>query len=305
MRVALTVICLFGLALGGVREGLEGLTDADTAMVNNMMDVLDSGLNTEAGVDEKARALFISLTLTSTMTDLVTETLIETVTKSCVVNAAGGTSFTECSRSNRKAPSTSSISEAPITSTTSDSSESTTSDSSTSTTSDSSTSTTSAPASRRSIDLLVDHINKASVENEEHISEVSDFTEELDGESVTVFRDLNGERKEVSISEIMPSKVKRNELDVDFVVNADEAELQSGSMSWSEASVDKAHSACGRSGLKGDKKRARILALANEVVTKSLTLTETELVTAADTVTFTIGIACTAAGFMFQHPMCS
>merc|ERR1719350_1724279 len=269
------------------------------------MDVLDSGLNTEAGVDEKARALFISLTLTSTMTDLGTETVTKTVTESCVVKA-GGTSFTECSRSNRKAPSTSSISEAPITSTTSDSSESTTSDSSTSTTSDSSTSTTSAPASRRSIDLLVDHINKASVENEEHVSEVSDFTEELDGESVTVFRDLNGERKEVSISEIMPSKVKRNELDVDFVVNADEAELQSGSMSWSEASVDKAHSACGRSGLKGDKKRARILALASEVVTKSLTSTHTKTVTDTDnTATFTIGIACTAAGFMFQHPMCS
>ena len=200
MKVALTIICLFGLALGEAELLRQGLSDADTAMVNNMMDVLDSGLNTEAGVDEKARALFISLTLTSTMTDLGTETVTKTVTESCVVNAAGGTSFTECSRSNRKAPSTSSISEAPITSTTSDSSETTTSDSS--------TSTTSAPASRRSIDLLVDHINKASVENEEHISEVSDFTEELDGESVTVFRDLNGERKEVSISEIMPSKVR-------------------------------------------------------------------------------------------------
>ena len=101
-------------------------------------------------------------------------------------------------------------------------------------------------------------------------------------------------------------QTQRKGLDADFVVNADETgELQSGTMSWSEASVDKAHSACGRSGLEGEDKRARILALANEVVTKSLTLTETELVTAADTVTFTIGIACTAAGFMFQHPMCS
>ena len=88
-------------------------------------------------------------------------------------------------------------------------------------------------------------------------------------------------------------------------MNSDETELQSGSMSWSEASVDKAHSACGRSGLGGDNKRARILALANEVVTKDLTSTHTVTEQAADTVTFMVNVVCTNAGFMFQHPMCS
>ena len=88
-------------------------------------------------------------------------------------------------------------------------------------------------------------------------------------------------------------------------MNADETELQSGSMSWSEASVDKAHSACGRSGLGGDNKRARILALANEVVTKDLTFTQTVIETAPATVTFSVNVVCTNAGFMFQHPMCS
>ena len=88
-------------------------------------------------------------------------------------------------------------------------------------------------------------------------------------------------------------------------MDADETELQSGSMSWSEASVDKAHSACGRSGLGGDNKRARILALANEVVTKDLTSTLTVTETAPGTVTFLVNHPCTTAGYMFPQPMCS
>ena len=89
-------------------------------------------------------------------------------------------------------------------------------------------------------------------------------------------------------------------------MNADETgELQSGTMSWSEASVDKAHSACGRSGLEGEDKRARILALANEVVTKSLTSTSTITETAANTVTFSVQVACTTAGFTFAQPLCT
>ena len=89
-------------------------------------------------------------------------------------------------------------------------------------------------------------------------------------------------------------------------MNADEMELQSGSMSWSEASVDKAHSACGRSGLGGDNKRARILALANEVVTKDLTSTSTVTETEATTVTFIVDYSkCTTAGFTFAVPYCT
>ena len=69
MKVALTVICLFGLALADPRQGLN---EKDTEMVNKMMDVIDSSLERDADADEKARALFISLTLTSTTTNLAT-----------------------------------------------------------------------------------------------------------------------------------------------------------------------------------------------------------------------------------------
>ena len=40
MKVALTVICLFGLAFGGEPiKGTKGLSEKDTEMVNKMMDV--------------------------------------------------------------------------------------------------------------------------------------------------------------------------------------------------------------------------------------------------------------------------
>ena len=76
-------------------------------------------------------------------------------------------------------------------------------------------------------------------------------------------------------------------------------------MSWSEASVDKAHSNCGRSGLGETERRARIIALANEVVTKDLTSTETITETATDTVKFTVQVACTSSGFTFAAPLCT
>ena len=63
-------------------------------------------------------------------------------------------------------------------------------------------------------------------------------------------------------------------------------------MEWSEVAVDTPmHSNCGRSGHHGDsEKRARIIALQNEVVTKNLTSTSTITSTAATTKTFTIGV---------------
>lgn len=265
MRVALTVLCLFGLALGGVREGL---SDDDTAMVNKMMDVLDSGLNADAGVDEKGRALFISLTLTSTSTNLATATVTTTETASCVANAAGGTSFTDCAAAAATTARSLSIG--------------------------------------RNGDFIVDHIIQMSDENmDNEFMAVAEEFDEFEGE-ITVHKVYNGKSQKASISDILPTRTQSKGLKADFVVNADEtSELQSGSISWSEASVDKAHSACGRSGLEGENKRARILALANEVVTKSLTSTSTITETAANTVTFSVQVACTNAGFMFQHPMCS
>ena len=51
-----------------------------------------------------------------------------------------------------------------------------------------------------------------SFEHDDHFSEVSEeheekYMNELEGE-VRVVKDVNGERKEVDISEIMPSKVR-------------------------------------------------------------------------------------------------
>ena len=66
----------------------------------------------------------------------------------------------------------------------------------------------------------------------------------------------------------------------------------SGRMEWSEVAVDTPmHSNCGRSGHHGgSEKRARIIALQNEVVTKNLTSTSTITSTAATTQTFTVEV---------------
>ena len=62
-------------------------------------------------------------------------------------------------------------------------------------------------------------------------------------------------------------------------------------MEWSEAAVDTPmHSNCGRSGHHGSEKRARIIALQNEIVTKNLTSTTTLTSTAASTSTFSVTV---------------
>lgn len=265
MKLALTVVCLFGLALGSDREGL---SDADTDMVNKMMDVIEGGLKRDAEADEKARALFISLTLTSTTTNLATATVTSTETASCAANANGGLTFTECT--------------------------------------DGTAATTARSLSlSRNGDFIVDHIIQMSDESmDDEFMAVADEFDEFEGE-VTVHKVFNGQSQKVSISEILPTRTQRKGLDVDFVVNSEDTELQSGSMSWSEASVDKAHSGCGRSALGETEKRARILALANEVVTKDLTSTSTVTETAAATVTFSVGVTCTSSGFTFAVPLCT
>merc|ERR1711879_549634 len=209
----------------------QGLSDADTDMVNKMMDVIDSGLKRDAVDDEKARALFISLTLTATTT-------------------------------------------------------------------------TARSLLPRNGDFIVDHIIQMSDEDMDgELMAVADEFDQFDGE-VSVHKVVNGKRQKAAISEIMPSRTQRSGLNVDFVVNADETDLQSGSMSWSEASVDQSHKACGRSSF-GDEKRARILALQNEVVTKDLTSTTYTTETAAATVTFSVNVACTSSGFTFAVPLCT
>merc|ERR1711945_49984 len=107
---------------------------------------------------------------------------------------------------------------------------------------------------------------------------------------------------------ISPTQVARAEdvhevLDADLVVDSD-VELESGSLTWKEVAIDgRSRSSCARSD-HGDEKRARIIALANEVVTLSLTSTSTITSTAATTKTISIGTFCTSAGFTFGVPMC-
>merc|ERR1712115_694778 len=55
--------------------------------INDMLDLVDSGLNSPA----EGRALFVSITLTSTSTSIATVTVNETMTNSCVAGT-----FTEC-----------------------------------------------------------------------------------------------------------------------------------------------------------------------------------------------------------------
>merc|ERR1712130_731813 len=107
---------------------------------------------------------------------------------------------------------------------------------------------------------------------------------------------------------ISPTQVARAEdvhdvLDADLVVDSD-VELESGSLTWKEVAIDgRSRSSCARSD-HGDEKRARIIALANEVVTLSLTSTSTITSTAATTKTFSVAVSCTTAGFSFGVPMC-
>merc|ERR1711860_481704 len=253
--------------MGGYRQGLN---EKDTEMVNKMMDVIESGLERDKDADAKARALFISLTLTSTTTNLATATITTTETASCVTNAAGG-AFTECT--------------------------------------DDSGSGSGSRYRNGAGDFIVDHIigtdDAMDGEYMPVAEESEDAREGFEGE-LSVHKVVNGKKQKVSVSEILPTRTQREHLNVDFVVNAEETDLQSGSMSWSEASVDKAHSNCGRSGLEKDEKRARILQLANEVVTKDLTSTETVTETAAaTTVISSVGVACTSSGFTFAAPLCT
>merc|ERR1712072_1146704 len=86
--------------------------------------------------------------------------------------------------------------------------------------------------------------------------------------------------------------------------NLDAEGLQSGRMEWTEVAVDSTTGLgrnCGRSG-HSHEKRARIIALQNEVVTKNLTSTTTVMETAAATATFSVTLAataCTTSGFTF------
>merc|ERR1711936_553606 len=106
---------------------------------------------------------------------------------------------------------------------------------------------------------------------------------------------VNG--KEVDINMILPTSSHVTEARSDLDDNAqtmfthtDAPGLLSGRMEWSEVA----------------EKRARIIALQNEVVTKNLTSTSTVTSTAATTATFSVTLAsCTTSGFTFGVPLCT
>merc|ERR1711936_1372871 len=124
---------------------------------------------------------------------------------------------------------------------------------------------------------------------------------------------VNG--KEVDINMILPTSSHVTEARSDLDDNAqtmfthtDAPGLLSGRMEWSEVAVEGRqglHDGCGRSD-KVVEKRARIIALQNEVVTKNLTSTSTVTSTAATTATFSVSLAsCTTSGFTFGVPLCT
>jgi len=141
---------------------------------------------------------------------------------------------------------------------------------------------------------------------EDFMDTIYDF---MQGAKVTV------DGVEVDYNLIMPTPsnaMARSQLDqaeegLTMFTNKDAPGLQSGRMEWTEMALDSTEgltSNCGRSGHQHEK-RARIIALQNEVVTKDLTSTTTVSETAATTKTFTIGLACTPSGFTFGIPECT
>merc|ERR1712130_524385 len=231
--------------------GLVGLTMAmphlqepkNARSVNEMIDAVESGMASPE--DPHARALFVSLTLTSTSTMLDTATVTTTVTNSCWAGT-----ISECTT----------------------------------------TTTTTAASGRRKREAMMFQ------------DMVHDYTY-----GFTVIDVETGDEVD-PMTIISPTQVARAEdvhevLDADLVVDSD-VELESGSLTWKEVAIDgRSRSSCARSD-HGNEKRARIIALANEVVTLSLTSTSTITSTAATTKTFSVSASCTTAGFSFGVPMC-
>merc|ERR1712233_142880 len=238
------------LSLFGLTMAMPHLQEPKNARsVNEMIDAVESGMASPE--DPHARALFVSLTLTSTSTMLDTATVTTTVTNSCW---AGTTTTT------------------------------------TTTTTSTTTTTTTAASGRRKREAMMFQ------------DMVHDYTY-----GFTVIDVETGDEVD-PMTIISPTQVARAEdvhdvLDADLVVDSD-VELESGSLTWKEVAIDgRSRSSCARSD-HGDEKRARIIALANEVVTLSLTSTSTITSTAATTKTFSVAVSCTTAGFSFGVPMC-
>merc|ERR1712198_243672 len=238
MKIVLQIFGLVGLSMS-----MPKLIEPNNARsVNEMIDAIESGMASPDNPQQ--RAIFVSLTITSTSTKLDTTTITTTVTNSCW----SGT-ISECTT----------------------------------------TTTSTAPPGRRKREAMMFH------------DMVHDYTY-----GFTVIDVETGDEVD-PMTIIAPTAVARQDevldvLDADLVVDSN-VELESGSLTWKEVAVDgKSRSSCARSD--HDEKRARIIALANEVVTLSLTSTSTITSTAATTKTFSVAVSCTTAGFTFGVSMC-
>merc|ERR1712227_501903 len=93
----LQILCLVGLSIASQQK----LDSANAKMVNEMMDAVESGLETPG--EGEARALFLTVTLTSTSTNLATATVTPTVTNTCAAVTYTGTCTTPTTAAPRNA----------------------------------------------------------------------------------------------------------------------------------------------------------------------------------------------------------
>merc|ERR1712156_92871 len=229
-----------------------------------MVDVIESGLSENREADP--RALFISLTLTSTSTlPIVTTTVTRNTAAFCWSSSGSLSAYT------------------------------------TTTAATTATTTTTVAATGRKKRSPYHMMNMK--EQFEHT--VQDFVD------ARVF--LDG--KEVSIDMILPTSshaTERSDLEdmlaeQTMYTNKDAPGLMSGRMEWSEVGIESGnlHKPCGRSDKVTPEKRPRIIALQNEIVTRTLTSTSTVFSTTA-TRTFMIEAACTPSTFTgFAVPACA
>merc|ERR1712110_714977 len=250
MKGFLPFLCLLGFVVS-MHEPMDAHTNK---MVNEMVDVIESGLSENREADP--RALFISLTLTSTSTLPIVTTTVTRNTAAFCWSSSGSPSA--C------------------------------------------TTTTAATTTRKKRSPY--HMMNMKEQFEHTVQDFVDARVFLDG-------------KEVSIDMILPTSSHASErsdledmlAEQTMYTNKDAPGLMSGRMEWSEVGIESGnlHKPCGRSDKVTPEKRPRIIALQNEIVTRTLTSTSTVFSTTA-TRTFMIEAACTPSTFTgFAVPACA
>jgi len=304
-KMRVLVVCLLACLASA-----QDLPDADT--VNQLLDVVESGLDNS----REGRQLFITLSLTSTATATQSITTTTTITKSCFSTASPITTCT--------ATSTTTTTKSTATTTT------TTAAVTTTTTAAPTTTTTAAAAGRkrrsfrfgRSEDLeevvpaaAEDQISEETAEVEQQASEVAvEAKEQPEDAQLTpvvyqTFPEADVTRDdgvEASIEDILPTKALRSRFDMDAFdgVYVEEEGLSSGKIEWREVAVrGRSDQLCNaRSAMD---RRPRFIVLSTGTTTITSTAFSTVSSTAPSTVTFKVSkVTCTSSGFSFAVPSC-